>query len=153
MNKLEFKWQMVSSISHDDAHVRKYRTEHRGLTLCMEIYTPILADYGGPKEWGEAQRAWYMEEDKRTFEDYEEFLEAVRKEAEMYKPKSTKFVIRRKEEVKMVANALIDQYDLSFDKYDINIYKGRDKASILVELMEQFINEQNTSQNKEENKK
>lgn len=46
----ELHWKFSGHLSADEQHIKAYRSEVDGKGVQVEIVTPVLRDYGGPKD-------------------------------------------------------------------------------------------------------
>jgi len=54
-----------------------------------------------------------------------------------------KLCFRKKEKAKMIANSLIEEYNLPFtEKYDVDVYQEKDKVLLIVENIQRFVGEE-----------
>ena len=72
------KWQFSHHISMDDKHIGAYRSKIDGVSVQAEIVTPVLADYGGPKEFGKEEVYFFIAGDEREFRTEKELIAAVK---------------------------------------------------------------------------
>lgn len=74
-NKID--WKMIHHMSGSKYHSALYRSEFMGKKIQCEKHTPVLRDYGGPKDFGEPEIYFFIDDDEREFKTQKELINTI----------------------------------------------------------------------------
>ena len=72
------KWEFSRHVAASKKHIKAYRSEVDGKGVQAEIVTPVLRDYGGPKDFGKPEIYFFIDGDEREFRTEKDLIAAVR---------------------------------------------------------------------------
>lgn len=72
-------WKKVFHLSGSKYHSSLYTSNYKGKKLQKEVHTPVLQDYGGPKDFGKAETSYFIAGDEREFKTESELIKAIEK--------------------------------------------------------------------------
>lgn len=72
-------WQLKLHLNGEKYHSRLYRAKYKGFGIQMEVHTPVLKRFDGPKDFGEAETYYFIDGDEREFNTEKELIKAIEK--------------------------------------------------------------------------
>lgn len=72
-------WQLKLHLNGEKYHSRLYRAKYKGFGIQMEVHTPVLKSFDGPKDFGKAEIYYFIDSDEREFSTEEELIKAIEK--------------------------------------------------------------------------
>lgn len=72
-------WQLKLHLNGEKYHSRLYRAKYKGFGIQMEVHTPVLKSFDGPKNFGKAEIYYFIDSDEREFSTEEELIKAIEK--------------------------------------------------------------------------
>lgn len=72
-------WQLKLHLHGEKYHSRLYRAKYKGFGIQMEVHTPVLKSFDGPKDFGKAETYYFINSDEREFSTEEELIKAIEK--------------------------------------------------------------------------
>jgi hypothetical protein len=73
----ELQWKFSGHLAMDKQYIKTYRSEVDGKGVRVEIVTPVLRDYGGPKDFGKPEVYFFIDGDEREFRTEKDLIAAV----------------------------------------------------------------------------
>lgn len=73
----KIKWEMRTHVNGTEYHSLLYRAKFMQKGIQMEIYTPVTNNWGGYKEFGQAEVSFFIDGDEREFKTEEEMINAI----------------------------------------------------------------------------
>lgn len=70
-------WQLKLHLNGEKYHSRLYRAKYKGFGIQMEVHTPVLKSFDGPKDFGKAETYYFIDGDEREFSTEEELIKAI----------------------------------------------------------------------------